>query len=154
LYRSTIEDAHYMDRSLCYIAVVLSSSEGVTCDHPEAIGKSHGYLGLVANFDIWIVVASPLLIVNRGPLPMDHLPHFVCSLVVQLRDPVVAVVDRLVTGGFVGLVGIHWTHHTTEGVTSGYAVYVEGGNTWLDDGVGSLYGERCAVHGKGIAIQA
>jgi len=71
-----------------------------------------------------------------------------------LRNPVVAVVDCLVAGGFVGLVGIHWSHGTTEGIASGYAVYVGGGDTWLDDGVGPLYGERCAVHGKGIAIQA
>jgi hypothetical protein len=85
---------------------------------------------------------------------MDHLPHFVCPHVVQLRYPVVAVVDGLVAGGFVGLVGIHWTHGATEGVTSGYAVYVVGSDTWLDDGIGPLYGERRAVHGKGITTQA
>jgi len=135
LYRTTIKNTHYMDRSVCNIGVVLSSSKRVTGDHPESIGKSHGYLGLVASLDTWSVVASPLLIVNRGTFPMDHLPRFVCPLVVQLRDPVVAVVDCVVAGGFVGLGGVHWSHGATEGVTAGYAVNVGGGDTRLDDGV-------------------
>jgi len=61
------------------------------------------------------------------------------------------VVDCLVAGGLVGLVGVHRSHEAAKGGTPDDAVHVGGGDTWLDDGVRSLNGERVAVHGEGIA---
>jgi len=43
LYRTTIENAHYVNGSICNIAVVLRTSKRVTSNHPEAIGKSQRY---------------------------------------------------------------------------------------------------------------
>jgi len=137
-----ISQAHHMNGSLRRIAVVLSSSQRVTGNHPEVIGKGHRYFGrslsgrVVAFLETWSVVASPELIINRVVSERYHLPHFVRgSVVVHLRNPVIAVVDSLVAGGFVGMVGIHRSHHALEIVTSNDAVYVLGGNARLDDGV-------------------
>jgi len=154
LYRATIENAHYMNSSLCGVTVVLSASERITRNHPESIGESQRHNALVTGPDARCVVASPLLIVHRRMGPWHQLPHVVCSHVVQMRYPVIAVVNCLVAGGCGGLRGIHWSHVALEGVSANDAVHVGGGFARLDDGVRPLDGERCTVHGKGVAVEA
>jgi len=52
-----------------------------------------------------------------------------------MRDPVVTMVDGLVTGGGVGFGGIHGSHCALEGITSDDGVDMGGGDAGLDDGV-------------------
>jgi len=102
-----ISQANHVNGSLGRIAVVLSASVRVASNHPESIWKSHWYFGgfgsrVVAVFKARSVVTSSKLIVYCVVTEGDNLPHIVWSLVVQLRNPVVAVIECLVAGGLIG----------------------------------------------------
>jgi len=145
-------NAIHVNGSMCAIAVVEGSSCRITSNHPEADRESQRF-GKIRSFVVALrpsrsVIASPELIVYRRTTIFHHLPHFVRSLVVQLRNPVVTVVERLVASGLSGLEGIRWSHGALEGVTSNDVMDVSSWNTRIYDGVRSLNGKRCAVQSK------
>lgn len=83
---------------------------------------------------------------------LDQLEAVVVVLVVQLRLPVVALVQRLVACGVARVSGILIAHGQVVSSASDDGVDVAAQLAWADNGVGPLHRQRLAVHDEEAAL--
>jgi len=153
LHGPSVVHAHDRDGTLSGIRVVLVTTVRVTSNHPKPIGERQGDEALVARRGGGGVVACSLLVVVRGALEGDQFEHVV-RVVVQVGDPVVAVVQGLVAGGVGGALGEHGAiHGPVEGIATNNAVSVSACYSRVEDWVGPLDGQHSTVHCKSVTIK-
>jgi len=149
-------NAHNGDGSLGKVRVVVCSPGRIASYHSETIRESEGDEALVASGPSRSIVASSLLVVMGIAGVLDHGICFsVGVIVVQLGDPVVAVVQPFVARSGCGSVGrIDSVHSPVESIATSNAMDMCGGDAREDDGVRPLDGQRNTVHCESITIQS